>query len=148
MFHRIVVAIDGSSTSKRALRAAFNLTDVHEAALCIVHVLDMGSPYPVDVPGEMERYEKTARKNAKGILTDAKALAQRAGLKADAHLLEVKAAGDRVADLVTRFARKWKADLIVVGTHGRRGVSRVFLGSVAESVSRLAPVPVLLVRGK
>jgi nucleotide-binding universal stress UspA family protein len=148
MFHRILVAIDDSNTSKRALRTAFSLTDVHDAALCIVHVLDMGSPWPSDVPSEVKRYEKNARNAAAKVLDDAGARARKAGRKADARLLEVKDVGDRVADLVARFARKWKADLIVVGTHGRRGASRMFLGSVAESVSRVAPVPVLLVRGK
>jgi len=148
MFRRILVAIDDSSTSKRALRAAFNLTDVHEASLCIVHVLDMGSPYPTDTPREVERYEKNARKAAARVLSDALALAEKAGVKAETRLLEVKDVTERVADLVVRFARKWKADLLVVGTHGRRGVSRMFLGSVAESVARIATVPVLLVRGK
>ena len=54
--------------------------------------------------------------------------------------------GARVCDLVVEQAREWKADLIVIGSHGRRGMSRLFLGSDAELVVRLAPVPVLLVR--
>ena len=53
----------------------------------------------------------------------------------------------RVAEVIVQAARDWKADLIVVGTHGRRGVSHLFLGSDAEAVARLSPVPVLLVRG-
>jgi len=52
----------------------------------------------------------------------------------------------RVADLVTEQARAWKADLIVIGTHGRRGVDRFLLGSDAEQILRIAPAPVLLVR--
>jgi nucleotide-binding universal stress UspA family protein len=51
-----------------------------------------------------------------------------------------------VADIVTRQARRWKADLIVMGTHGRRGVNRMIMGSDAELVVRNAPMPVLLVR--
>jgi len=53
----------------------------------------------------------------------------------------------RVCDLVTQSARTCGADLIVIGTHGRRGVGRLMLGSDAEQILRLSPVPVLLVRG-
>ena len=55
---------------------------------------------------------------------------------------------ERLANVVVAEAARWPADLIVVGTHGRRGLSHVFLGSVAEGIVRSAPVPVLLVRGK
>jgi nucleotide-binding universal stress UspA family protein len=56
------------------------------------------------------------------------------------------ARGNRVADLIVKQAKKWHADLIVLGTHGRRGVARVLMGSDAEIVVRETPVPVLLVR--
>jgi len=54
----------------------------------------------------------------------------------------------RVCDLVAKAAVDWKADLLVIGTHGRRGLDRLLLGSDAEQILRTAPVPVLLVRGK
>lgn len=76
------------------------------------------------------------------------AVARKQSLQAEARLLEVSLVGDRVADVMARFAKRWKADLIVIGTHGRRGISHLFPGSVAESVLRSAPTPVLLVRGK
>lgn len=62
--------------------------------------------------------------------------------------LEVQSLRDRVADEIARNAKAWHADLIVIGTHGRRGVSRMFIGSVAESLIRIAPAPVLLMRGR
>jgi nucleotide-binding universal stress UspA family protein len=54
--------------------------------------------------------------------------------------------GGRAADLILEDAKKWSADLIVMGTHGRRGVRRLVLGSDAEQILRLSPVPVLMVR--
>lgn len=78
------------------------------------------------------------------ILEDAKAAARAEGVEADA--LMVESSGGRVADLIASHARNWPADLIVMGTHGRRGVSHLFMGSDAESVVRTSPVPVLLAR--
>lgn len=69
------------------------------------------------------------------------------GAKVAGHVYENPGAG-RVADLILREARKWRADVIVMGTHGRRGISHASLGSDAETVVRSSPVPVLLVRGK
>jgi nucleotide-binding universal stress UspA family protein len=60
----------------------------------------------------------------------------------------VEARGRRVADAIVAQAKKWKADVIVIGTHGREGLARVVLGSDAELVVRESPVPVLLVRGR
>ena len=60
----------------------------------------------------------------------------------------VEARGRRVADVIVAQAKKWKADVIVIGTHGREGLARVVLGSDAELVVRESPVPVLLVRGR
>lgn len=54
--------------------------------------------------------------------------------------------GHRVAELIIKQAKKWRADVIVLGTHGRRGLARVLMGSDAEIVVRESPVPVLLVR--
>ena len=73
-------------------------------------------------------------------------MAKAAGVPADAKLLDT--AGGRLGEVVAEEARQWEADLVVVGTHGRRGVSRVLLGSGAEQVLRLAPVPVLAVRDR
>ena len=55
---------------------------------------------------------------------------------------------DRIGDEIAREATKWRADVIVVGTHGRRGLSHLLLGSVAETIIRIAPKPILLIRGK
>jgi nucleotide-binding universal stress UspA family protein len=72
-------------------------------------------------------------------------MAQRAGVPTESALLESDAR--RLSSVIAEEAQRWGADLVVVGTHGRRGLERLILGSVAEGVARTAPVSVLLVRG-
>ena len=148
MFKRLIAAVDGSSTSKRALRVAVDLAKEQQAALCIAYVVDLSSLYLADAPLDFAALEASARKSGEKVLKHASAIAQKEGLQAETKLLEVRQAGDRIADVIARFAKRWKSDLIVIGTHGRRGVSHLFLGSVAESVVRIAPTLVLLVRGR
>jgi nucleotide-binding universal stress UspA family protein len=78
------------------------------------------------------------------VLSDGLATAQSAGVEADTVLFDNF--GERLPDAVADAARQWEADLIVVGTHGRRGMGRVLMGSGAEQIIRIAPVPVLVVR--
>jgi len=82
------------------------------------------------------------------VLDKAAAKAKDSGIQASTKLLKVDKLKVQVADLIAAEAEDWPADLIVVGTHGRQGVRRLLLGSVAESVARVASTPVLLVRGK
>ena len=72
--------------------------------------------------------------------------AKAAGVDADIKLIDLPA--QRLGETVATEAREWQADLIVVGTHGRKGIGRVFLGSGAEQIIRLAPVPILVIRGE
>lgn len=151
MFRRILVPIDGSPPSKRGLEEAIALAKDQAARLCLLHVVDEmlmmpafdGSMYvPVDYRDD---FIKAMREGGKKLLAEAEATVRRRHVKADAVLLETL--GRRVADLVVKQAKKWRADVIVLGTHGRRGLSRVLMGSDAEMVVRESPVPVLLVRG-
>jgi nucleotide-binding universal stress UspA family protein len=79
------------------------------------------------------------------ILAQAEKMVRQAGVALKTRLLE--ADGERVASVIVEEARRWPADLLVIGTHGRSGFSRILFGSVAEGVVRTAPVPVLLIRG-
>lgn len=148
MFKRVIAAVDGSSTSKRALRVAAELAGEQQAALCIAHVVDLNSLYLSETPVDLKELEASALESGKQVLEHALTMVQKQGLQPEVRLLKVSNVGDRVADVIARFAKRWKADLIVIGTHGRRGISHLFLGSVAESVLRIAPTLVLLVRGK
>ena len=144
---RIVVAIDGSSTSRRALREAVKLAKERRSALRIVHVVDLIN-VNVETPYNLTEYEASVRKTGDQILKRAAAIADKAGVEANTRLLEVRQFRDRIANEIAREAKDWQADLIVIGTHGRRGFSHLFLGSVAESVMRIAPTSVLLIRSK
>jgi nucleotide-binding universal stress UspA family protein len=147
MYKRILVAIDGSRTSLAALREALKLAVQRRTVLRIVHVVDLVN-LDVERPYDLREYEASVRKAGQQILKRALAVADRAGVKSQPRLLEVGRSRDRVAEVVAREARSWRAELLVIGTHGHRGFSRLFLGSVAESVIRIAPAPVLVVRGR
>lgn len=143
MYKRILVPVDGSATSSKALVAALQMARESGGRVRIVHALDelaylSGFEFSADIL-------QVARQYAGKVLDDALAMAKSAGVPADARLVEQ--AGQRLGDLVAAAAKEWEADLVVAGTHGRRGVGRVLLGSGAEQVLRLAPVPVLVVRG-
>lgn len=142
MYQRILVPVDGSETSNKALVAALQLARESGGRVRIVHALDelaylTGYEFSADLL-------KVAREYATKVLADAMEMAKAAGVPADSRLMETP--GGRLGELVADEARGWEADLVVVGTHGRHGMSRVLLGSGAEQVLRLAPVPVLAVR--
>lgn len=146
MYQRILVPVDGSVTSAKGLDEAINLARLTNADLRLVHLVDqltfypgleLYGPYPGDlIPMLRETGEK--------VLAQAKAQVQAQGIKVDSKLFDNFSS--RLSDMVIDEAKSWGADLIVIGTHGRRGISRLMLGSDAEQIVRMAPVPVLLVR--
>lgn len=148
MYSRILVPIDGSKTSNRGLAEAIRLAQLTGGRLRLVHVADvlsftgyagLGFSATPDVWGML-------KEAGEGILNAGRATVQAAGLEVETQLREGLA--ERVCDGVIDEARKWRADLMVLGTHGRRGVGRLLLGSDAEQIVRSSPVPVLLVRGR
>lgn len=145
LFRRVMVAIDGSSTSKLALREAIKLAKDQRSDLRIVLVVDAVTLAAEALPYDLAEEERRA---GDLVLQKAAAAARKAGIEAQTVRLEVRSVQDRIADEISRNARSWRADLIVIGTHGRRGLSRLFIGSVAESLIRIAPARVLLIRGR
>jgi nucleotide-binding universal stress UspA family protein len=146
MYQRIMVAVDGSETSQRGLAEAIKLAKDQKATLAIVHVIDIviarsGGQF-------LSGYTEATRAFARNAIEQAQKTAQAAGLEPELRTPEVVTAGYHVADTVAEEARTWRADLLVVGTHGRRGVSKLLLGSVAEGIVRLAPCPLLLIRDR
>lgn len=142
MYQRILVPFDGSDTSQKALESAIQLARESGGCLRIIHSLDeLRYMTPYDYTMEVM---ETARASANTALAQALELATAADVAAETALLE--GLDLRLGDVVADDARAWHADLVVVGTHGRRGVDRVLLGSGAEQIIRLAPVPVLAVR--
>ena len=143
-YRKILVAVDGSQAAAKGLREAIRLAKEERARLFIVHVVDEfpafmtpdGAP-PIDVVPAL-------REGGRKVLAKAAAAAARENVKAMTILREVT--GGPAADPILREARKLGADLLVLGTHGRRGMRRLVLGSDAEQIIRRASLPVLLVR--
>ena len=144
-YRRILVAVDGSPAAERGLREAIRLAKAQRARLFILHVVNeffaydymQGAAVGADVMALL-------RDAGRRVLARALAGARKQGVRATAVTREI--VGGAAADPITREARRLRADLIVLGTHGRRGVRRLVLGSDAEQVVRTATVPVLLVR--
>jgi nucleotide-binding universal stress UspA family protein len=146
MYKRILVPVDGSAPSMKGLREALRLAKACGAKLRLVHVVDQSlalrdSAFAFGT----EQILGMLRAGGEKALRSAQAAAARQGVRAETLLIE--GGKGRVADAVVAAARKWRADLLVLGTHGRRGISHLVFGSDAELVVRQAPAPVLLVRG-
>jgi nucleotide-binding universal stress UspA family protein len=147
MFKRILVAADGSHTSELALQEAIKLGKELHSQLRVVHVVDevsLSLPEGMNFMPVMDAFQKAGRQ----ILDKTEEDVKKAGMTAEMKLLEIETVGHRIAEVIAKEAESWPADLIIIGSHGRRGVSRLLLGSVAEGVMRLSPVPVLIMRGK
>ncbi len=144
MYQRIMVAVDGSATAERGLQEAIGFARDQKAKLAIVHVVDIVVVFGAgQFPGT---YIAATRELANDIIERARETARAAGIEAEILSPEIVTSGYHVGDTIANVAREWHADLLVVGTHGRRGVSRMLIGSVAERIARMAPCPLLLVR--
>jgi nucleotide-binding universal stress UspA family protein len=143
MFERILVPVDGSPASNQGLDEAVELAFVSHGLLRLIHVVDIVSLLTVETSVDLIG---PARESGAGVLERARKVVEAAGLQAETRFAENTEG--RIADLVVADAAQWGASIIVLGTHGRRGVRRMFLGSDAEQVVRQASVPVLLVRDK
>ncbi len=147
MFKRILVPIDGSHTADLGLDEAIKLARDQKAAICLFHVVDAETILRnaavsgwMDIDGLLDRM----RSEGAALLENGEAKARKHRVRAQTALVENT--GGLVSDLIIAQASKWKADLIVLGTHGRRGLGRMVMGSDAEGVVRATKVPVLLVR--
>jgi len=146
MFKRILVPVDGGPVSNLGLRQAIKLSALEGARLRLVHVVDE-MPVMVDAEmGVMADAIPALREGAQKILAHAASMAQRAGITTEISMIE--SMGGSTAEFIVNEAKAWRADVIVLGTHGRSGIERAFMGSSAEDIIRSTPVPVLLVRAK
>ena len=148
MFKRVLIPVDGSQTSNRALTTALQLARETGGLVRLLYV--------VEELAHLSGYDQFAvssadmaaivRESGQKVLDDSMAIAAAAGVQVD-HVL-VDTFTQRLGEVVAAAAKAWHADLVVVGTHGRRGIGRVLMGSGAEEIIRLAPVPVLVVRAR
>ena len=135
----ILAPTDFSETSELALAAAVELARTFRARLTLLHVWsvpNMGYAEGLNWPlGAMEQAAQVA-------LDEVQARARTMHVETDS-ALQIGAEWERIIEMTQARG----IDLVVMGTHGRRGVARILLGSVAERVVRLSPVPVLTIRG-
>ena len=146
MIRRVLHPTDFSRASAAAFRRALAEARANKAALLIVHVLAPVIPMAGEgyvSPSVYQQMSEAARTWAHRKMLPLLAAARTARVRARGMLLEGVA-----HEQIVRAARRQRADLVVIGTHGRTGVARFFLGSVAARVTATAPCPVLTVRGR
>lgn len=142
MYKKILCPIDGSETSNRGVIAAIDLAKEQHAQLCFLHIVDLGplimySPIVADV-------FDTIRQSGQEFLAAAVKEASTQGVDAKSKLTEIMSGS--VGPVIAEESDKFGADLIVMGTHGRRGVSRLLMGSDAASVIGNSKASILLVK--
>lgn len=145
MFKKILCPFDGSDTSTNGLDEAIKLAKSCQAKLRVLHIVDCFYPFLDGI--ELTNFNQVLeamRERGKSILEQAKNLAQKEGLDVEIELTETMS--NKVADVIVNQAKAWQADLIVIGTHGHRGINHFLLGSDAEAVVRNSSVPVLTIK--
>jgi len=145
MYQHILVAVDGSVPSKAALKAAIQLAVDNHAKLTALYVVD-NTPVLYDAG----YYDPSILRNSlieegDRVVADAARDMQVAGLKPETRVVEVELLGDDISHQIEQAALAAQADIVVLGTHGRRGFRRLMLGSVAERFVRVSTLPVLLI---
>lgn len=147
---KILLAIDDSECSAAAVNTVASLFRPEAAKVYVLSVADWTSKMSIpmsycrgtEAVHSVERFRKEQNAAAKKLVLSAVRTLYKAGLRAECSVIE-GGAHDKIID----FAKQWQPDLIVMGSHGRRGVDRLLLGSVAETVSRHAGCSVFMVRG-
>lgn len=152
MFNKVLVAFDGSDAARQGLTTALALAADQRATLFVLHVLEgmpAGWSAYVDEqfrPARVETLLQGLRVSGQRVLDEAQAMTSRQGQAIKTLLVDAR--GRSVADVILAQIQEVGADVVVLGTHGREGMSRLVMGSAAESVLRHAKVPVLLVRAR
>lgn len=147
MYQRILVATDGSKLSAKAVSSAIDLAALTGAELVALKVVPR---YPVSyfeggvtvAPQEVARIEKQWAEQGQAVTDAVVAAAAKKGVKARG----VAARSDLVAEAIMSATRKYKCDLVVMASHGRKGLKRVLLGSETQHVLTHSTVPVLVLR--
>jgi nucleotide-binding universal stress UspA family protein len=147
MYKKILVPTDGSTLSKKAIKSAIELASSVGAELVALHVVPR---YPASYfeggiavsPSEVARVEKQWAEHGQALADEVGDAAAKAGVKAKA----ITARSDLVAEAILAAARKNKCDLVVMASHGRKGLKRLLLGSETQHVLTHGTIPVLVLR--
>ena len=134
MYNRILVAVDGSDTANLALREAIKLAKDQHSVLRLVHVVDLTLAYSTVEAPYVADYEKVVQAAGEKVIAGCSASVRAAGIEFDTKSIVMEMPNQHIYDAIEEETKQWPADLIVIGTHGRRGFRRLFLGSVAEGL--------------
>ncbi|EXI75621.1 MAG TPA: universal stress protein [Candidatus Accumulibacter phosphatis] len=150
MYKRIMAAVDQSFMTSQVMQVAIEMARTNGAQLAICHAVDetllAQREVAMMLPNSVGKTEARMRLGAQGFLDRLLQDARAAGIDAETKLVESEE--KHVSDMLIEAAVDWQADLLVVGTHGRRGIERFFVGSVAERLVRKGQTSLLLVRGE
>lgn len=145
MYQKILVAVDGSATSLRGLDEAIRVAKATGGRLRLVHVLNtLILESEIASTAYYQALADSIRDSGVKILEHAATIVRDAGVPFEKKMIEK--IGAHAAEEIIAQATDWGAELVVLGTHGRRGLTRLVMGSDAERVLRQSPVPVLMVR--
>jgi nucleotide-binding universal stress UspA family protein len=145
MYKQILVPIDGSDAANLALKHAIALAKDQHSTLRLFHVVDLTPAYSTVNASHVVERQNALQVEGQKVIGDCSAQVVAAGIQYDSKCITTSE--KHTYDLIEEEANRWPADLIVIGTHGRRGIRRMFLGSVAEGLARISSKPVLLIRG-
>ncbi|MGL5741902.1 MAG: universal stress protein [Legionella sp.] len=143
MYQHIMVAVDDTKASSLALKEAIELAKTQNSKLCVIHVVD--TLYESDV--EREAFVELTKKHGQEVLNSMTKKLKRSKVEFELKLVELIPSKAQIAEKLVDEASGWSADLIVIGTHGRRGIHHLLTGSTAEELIRISKTPVLLIRG-
>jgi len=145
VYKRILVPTDGSDTAQAGLREACKLAKDQGAQVRVIHAIEPILGVASEVYGSAyDQITEGLRQAGVALLEHATSVARGEGVTIETQLVDC--AGRAAGETVIEAARAWPADLIVCGTHGRRGLRRIVVGSDAEYIVRHTPVPILLIR--
>lgn len=142
IFQKILIAIDSEPIAAHAADIGAELARLAGAEMALIHVIDPALVNAADTGIQPAVLVASAKEDARKLISDF-----RKRLPEQSSALEFVQIGTPLTEIVNA-AKDWPADLIVIGSHGRGGIARALLGSVAEGVMRHAPCPVLVVRAK
>lgn len=149
IYKKILLAYDGSDVSNQALHHAIKLAKNQHATLYILYVVEESFGFRGGIGYDYDYLISIYKDEGHKVLNEATDIvkAECASIKHETLLVQLNTFQGRVADVVIDKANELAVDLIIVGTHGRRGINHFFLGSVAENIMRMSHAPVLLIRG-
>lgn len=148
MYRHILVAVDGSVTSERALDHAISLARAEHARVLAVYIVEYPSSMYSSAFIDVEPFHDAMVEEAQSVLNTAQAKFRDANVNGAVKMVDAGVLSGTIAEQLQAVAAEAGVDLVVMGTHGRRGFQRLMLGSVAESFVRLAECPVMLVPHK